>query len=86
MPGREYLLWVKAFDESGNRSADSEVVTATPTEGDDDAGKPDDDGGDDDAGGGDTGSDDDDQGNRNGVNVAEKSADDSDSASGCGGW
>jgi hypothetical protein len=79
---------VKSFDENGNRSEASEVVTATPLAGDDDAdnsgggdGKPDDDAGDDDQSG-----DDDKTENRNGVGVKESSADNNQSGAGCGGW
>ena len=40
--GREYAIWMNAFDREGNRSQDSEVVRATPgAPGDDD--EPDDD-------------------------------------------
>jgi len=96
-PGREYRLWVKAFDEAGNRSASSAIVTATPleeddadsTEGDDDDNKPDDgnqETDDDDAGGDQP--DDDEQENRNGVEVAPADAEeaDDDNDAGCGGW
>jgi hypothetical protein len=79
IPGREYRLWIKAFDEAGNRSGASDIVTATPLgdEGDDD----DDTDGSDDERGSDGSLE-----NPNGVGVTtDKDADD-DSAGSCGGW
>jgi hypothetical protein len=73
-PGREYSLWVVAFDQNANRSADSAVVTATPLAADDDASPPGDG-----AGGP---PDDDTQDNPNGVSV--KTPAGSPAAAGCG--
>jgi hypothetical protein len=83
MPDREHFIWIKAFDESGNRSASSAVVRATPLK-EDGLEMPDGGGGDDDDEG-DSGSD----SSRNDVGVREPDADgadDDDSSSGCGGW
>lgn len=94
--GREYRLWVKAFDTAGNRSATSEVVTATPLEeedaGDDDSDDNNDQGdaadddreADDDHDDGQA--DDDDQENRNGVEVAPTADEADEDDAGCGGW
>ncbi|MCZ7585050.1 MAG: fibronectin type III domain-containing protein [Deltaproteobacteria bacterium] len=42
-PGRDVTLWIRAFDENGNRSDESESVTATPLSADDDDDAEDDD-------------------------------------------
>jgi len=75
IPNRPYNLWVKAFDEAGNRSDASEVVVATPF-GDDDMSDDDDDS--------------DFSGatsliNPNGVGVTSHTVDD-ETATSCGGW
>jgi glycosyl hydrolase family 123/fibronectin type III domain protein len=78
-PKREYSLWIKAFDEAGNRSTASAIVTATPL---DDLAT------DEDEASGDSNGDDEDGGddeNPNGVGVTSHGADD-DSATTCGGW
>jgi len=78
LSGREYRLWVQAFDEAGNRSAVSDVVTATPLDDADNGSNSDDDGADDDDDGGE---------NRNGVGVTSSAAgdDDNEPSVGCGG-
>jgi len=76
LPGREYSLWVMAFDEAGNRSAASDVVTATPLEeSGSDSNSEDEESG-----------DDEDEDNPNGVGVTATDDDDDDEpAFGCGG-
>ncbi len=79
-PGREYRIWAHAFDEAGNRSEPSEVVTATPLAGTESlADSP----VDDDASNGDADAGDEADHNPNGVSV-EPVTDDDASACGCG--
>jgi hypothetical protein len=82
--GREISLWVVAFDQNMNLSADSAVVTATPLAADDDD---DDDDASPDAGndGDSGGSSDDDEHNPNGVSVSALHGKPAASGCGCGG-
>lgn len=99
-PGREYSLWAKAFDEAGNRSAESAIATATPlaeeddqpgdeTPADEDDPPPDDEAVPDipDSDDDDDDNDDNDTSdNRNGVSVTAGADDTKQSDAGCGGW
>jgi hypothetical protein len=88
VPGREYRLWMKAFDEDGNRSIASAEVTATPLaagdgDDDDDDNDDNDDNNDSDDGGRDSGASGDAH-DQNSVGVTEKHDDDP-APAGCGG-